>query len=128
MGMITTQEIAETARCFAGRALTEGEDAVLTYLCQAAGDLWRDRLREGIEPEDCRGVFLTASAWTAVSYLAGAMELGQAGVLAFAAGDLSVRLGDGASGACGKSLRTQAEELMAPYTMDEAFAFREVEG
>lgn len=127
--MITSEEIVTVAQCFAGRTLTEREQEALADLCGIAQEQWTNQLREGVDPEDCRGPFLTASAWTALSYLSGAMEASRPGVLSFSAGDLSVRTGEVTAGSvCAKSLRAQAEELMAPYTRDEAFSFREVEG
>ena len=72
-----TQEIVTVAQCFAGREFNEQELAVLADLCAEAAKQWREQLREGVEPEDCRGVFLTASAWTALAAMSQALEASQ---------------------------------------------------
>lgn len=127
--MITTQEILETALCFAGRTLSEGEQGTLAGLCEAACRRWADRLREGIAPEDCRGAFLAACAWTALAGMSGALEAAQPTPLSFSAGDLTVSTGKSQDlSACAGSLLAQAERLMTPYTADGAFAFLGVEG
>ena len=97
-----TQEIVTVAQCFAGREFNEQELAVLADLCAEAAKQWREQLREGVEPEDCRGVFFTA-------------------------GELSVR-GGAEGSACARSLARQARLLLEPYLQDSAFAFLEVRG
>lgn len=125
--MITTQEILEAALCFAGRTLSQGEEGILAGLCEAAYGRWAGSLREGLSPEDCRGAFLAACAWTALAGMSGALEAAQPTPLSFSAGDLTVNAGKGPS-ACAGSLLAQAEVLMAPYTADGGFAFLGVEG
>jgi len=116
------EEIGTIARCFLSRPLTEEQEEVLIHLCTGAVDHWKARLRDDLTPEDCRGAFLTACAWTALSCLAPALEAGAP--RAFTAGDLSVSLGS--SGWA--QLARQAEALMADYTRDGGFVFREVAG
>ena len=122
-----TQEIVTVAQCFAGREFNEQELAVLADLCAEAAKQWREQLREGVEPEDCRGVFLTASAWTALAAMSKALEASQPVPLAFTAGELSVR-GGAEGSACARSLARQARLLLEPYLQDSAFAFLEVRG
>ena len=126
--MITTEEILTVARCFAGTELSQEEEAVLSTLCEGASALWTDRLRADLTPEDCRGTFITACAWTALGGMTGAMEQNRPAPLSFSAGDLSVHTGARDANACARSLRAQAQELMAPYTKDTGFAFLGVEG
>lgn len=123
--MITTQEIMDVALCFAGRTLTQGEESALSSLCQGAYTLWESRLRDGLEPEDCREIFLMACAWTALGSFSAAVQSGDP--VSFSVGDLSVTQG-GAGDAAGRSLQAQAEKLMLPYTADASFAFLEVMG
>ena len=125
-----TDEIMMTARAFLGRTLTQDQEEVLTGLCEEAAVGWRGRLREGLTPEDCRGAFVTACAWTALAGLAPALEAGAPAPRSFTAGDLSVSMG-GSSGDWNRAvyrLKDRAEELMAGYTRDDAFFFREVAG
>lgn len=122
-----TQEIVTVAQCFAGREFNQRELEVLTDLCAEAAKQWREQLREGVEPEDCQGVFLTASAWTALAAMSQALEASQPVPLAFTAGELSVRTGAEGS-ACARSLARQARLLLEPYLEDSAFAFLGVRG
>ena len=117
---VTTEEILAAARELAGRAMTDGEEKILSVLCAGELGAWRGRLREGVTEEDC-GDALTAmeTAW----------EHGSGRVVSFSAGDLSVRETEGQTAEeSANALRRQAERLMAPYARDEGFAFWEVEG
>ena len=107
---VTTEEILAAARELAGRAMTDGEEKILSVLCAGELGAWRGRLREGVTEEDC-GDALTGR------------------VVSFSAGDLSVRETEGQTAEeSANALRRQAERLMAPYARDEGFAFWEVEG
>ena len=123
-------EIMMAARAFLNRTLTQDQEEVLTCLCEEAMAGWRGRLREGLTPEDCRGAFVPACAWTALAGLAPALEAGAPTPRSFTAGDLSVSMG-GSSGDWNRAvyrLKDRAEELMAGYTRDDGFFFREVAG
>ena len=123
-------EIMMAARAFLNRNLTQDQEEVLTCLCEEAMAVWRGRLREGLTPEDCRGAFVPACAWTALAGLAPALEAGAPAPRSFTAGDLSVSMG-GSGGDWSRAvyrLKDRAEELMAGYTRDDGFFFREVAG
>lgn len=124
--MELSEDILTVALCFAGRELSEKEQGVLRTLCEAAEVRWKSRLREELSPEDCRGPFVTACAWTALAGFQGGMEAGRSAPVSFTAGDLTVRNGD--ADACGRSLEAQAQLLMEPYVEDGSFAFLEVRG
>lgn len=125
--MVGAEEVLQVARCFLGQPLGDGEEEVLSILCQAALDRWRARLTG--EEADCRGPLMVASAWTALGAMTGALEGSRPTPVSFTAGDLSVRQGEGVRGdALARSMARQAEGLMAPYVGDEAFAFLEVRG
>ena len=105
------------------------EEGILAGLCEAAYGRWAGSLREGVAPEDCRGAFLAACAWTALAGMSGALEAAQPTPLSFSAGDLTVNTGRSErASACAGSLLAQAEVLMAPYTADGGFAFLGVRG
>ena len=126
--MITSREILDVALCFVDRELNDKELEVLENLCAAAGENWAGQLREGLEPEDCRSAFTIASAWSALAGMLAAMEGTKPTPLSFTAGDLSVRTGGEDGTATAKTLRSQAEALMAPYVEGSLFAFLEVRG
>lgn len=126
--MAGREDVLDLALAFAGRALTEGEEGVLSLLCETAWDRWAGQLRDGVTVEDCGQVMAVAAAWTALSAMAGALEQSQPVPVSFTAGDLRVDRGSRGMDACARSLGRQAEALMAPFVRDEAFAFWEVEG
>ena len=107
--MTILEEILTVAQCFSDRGWTEGERSVMTTLCQAALDRWESRLREGLSPQDCRGPFVTACAWSALGAMQGGWEAGAPA--SFTAGDLTVRLGGGTDAAA-RSLEAQAAALL----------------
>lgn len=100
----------------------EKKDA-LNALCEAASAELLSRLKEGVEVESIKHLFVTAAGVLALSmYIA----LGDSGSYSFKAGNLSVSSGSGASSA--HSLRQQAESILAAYLTDKGFEFRSVEG
>jgi hypothetical protein len=123
-------EIMMAARAFLNRTLTQDQEEVLTCLCEEAMAGWRGRLREGLTPEDCRGAFVPACAWTALAGLAPALEARAPTPRSFTAGDLSVSMGGSGEdwNRAVYRLKDRAEELMAGYTRDDTFFFREVAG
>ena len=126
--MTITEDILTAARCFSDRDWSQREEEIMAALCRAAQEKWTARLREELEPEDCRGAFVTACAWSALGAMQNGLAAGESfPVAAFSAGDLTVRRGSG-SGALAGSLEAQAEAIMGPYVQDGAFAFLEVMG
>lgn len=125
--MITTEDILEVALCFTDRTLTEGETAVLTTLCEGANQLWESRLRDELDPEDFRGMYCLACAYTALGNFHDGLEAGTPSPVSFRLGEFSVSRGSGTT-AVHRSLQAQAEALMAPFTTDGDFAFLEVVG
>lgn len=126
--MAGREDVLAVARTFAGRSLTEGEEAVLSLLCGAAWDRWKGMLREDVHESDCGELMTVAAAWTALAAVGGALSQSQPRPQSFTAGDLRVDWGSGGGDACSQSLGRQAAALMAPFVQDEAFAFWEVEG
>ena len=119
---VTTEEILAAARELAGRAMTDGEEKILSVLCAGELGAWRGRLREGVTEEDCGDALTVACAWGALAAMETAWEHGSGR-------DLSVRETEGQTAEeSANALRRQAERLMAPYARDEGFAFWEVEG
>ena len=99
-------------RVFARALVLAGEpeeQELLRLLCDAAVDTLTSRLREGLTAEDCREAFVTGAAMLAAASMA---EYAQAAE--FRAGDMTVKLREGA----GAALRQQAEGLLGPYLRD----------
>ena len=117
-----TEQILELARRMCG---AEDEDALLEALCHASETAWTARLKDGVAAEDCGEAFLCAAAFTAAAdYLNG-----QGGsVESFTAGEISIKKQSGAGNHGAEAMRRTAERLMAPYAVEEQFAFKGVRG
>ena len=102
----------------------EEEQELLSALCAAAEQTWRNRLKPGITPEECGEVFLCAAAFTAAADL-GAGWGGS--VESFKVGELSVKTGSGGRDRSA-AWRMSAERLMAPYAQAGDFCFKGVQG
>lgn len=125
--MIAAADILEVALCFTDRALTEGETAALTTLCEAADRLWEGRLRDELDPEDFKGIYCLACAYTALGNFQAVEQAGQSDLVSYRLGDFSAKR-SGETTVLHRSLQAQAERLMAPFTTDGDFAFLEVRG
>ena len=99
---------------------------LMESLCEAAVEQWKQRLPDGVQPEDCGTAFVCAAAFT----VAADLLTGQGGGIGdFTVGEISVKGRNAAdSAALSRSLRQAAEELMAPYAVSADFAFRGVRG
>ena len=91
--------------------LQEGKDALLEALCQSAEVSLRNRLRDGLMPEDCQTEFVTAAGMYALAAMSTVSDFGE--LEQFTAGDLTLRRGN--HDAAVSCLRTQADMLMVPY-------------
>lgn len=111
-----TERIAETAALLSGRE----RDERLELLCVGAAEELKGLLRPDVTAEECGEAFTVAAAWLALDGLDRA-DAGE--VVAFTAGDVSVKKGDK-----GKDLRSGALRLMKPWLRDEGFIFRGVRG
>ena len=92
--------------------------ALLNVLCRSAENTLRQKLREGITPEDCKADFVAAASLFALAALSEVDEVSQ--MTQIQTGDLTLRRGSTDSAAC--CLRYQAEVMMTPYLKDK-FAF-----
>lgn len=119
-------EILALARAVSGAGETETE--LLELLCTAAEQSWTERLRAEVTMGDCGAAFQCAAAFTAAAGLVSGRGGGE-NVAAFTAGSISVREPSaGETAARSKSLREQAERMMAPYVAAADFAFCGVRG
>ena len=106
---------------------SEAEKSLLEALCTAAEAELKQRLREGVGPEECQETFACAAALLAAAGLLPCRSSGD--VEQFTAGDVSVKTGS-SNQVCEASaaMRRQAASMMAAYCGDDAFAFRGVQG
>jgi hypothetical protein len=91
---------------------------MLEVFCRSAENSLRQKLREGLTPEDCTADFIAAASLLALAALSETDDLAQ--VEQISAADLTLRRGSPDSAAC--CLRYQAEIMMKPYLQDK-FAF-----
>ena len=115
--MTLRDQVFAQAMLLAGE-LTERQMKVLNALCTATTASLRNRLREGIAPEDCKADFIAASSLLALAALGTAGDEEQ--VEQISAGDFTIR--KRSSDAASNCLRAQAELMIAPYLKDR-FSF-----
>lgn len=116
-----TDEILTAAVEFYGQ-----EPDGLRTMCIAAEAELTARLRYGLTPDDCGGLFTAAAALLALSMC---MAAGWQGVEAYTAGEVTVKYAEQGQRLAGcENLRRQAETMIAPYIYDTGFAFRGVDG
>jgi len=114
------EEILTLAKTLSGAGEDDAE--ALALLCAASEKAWTQRLRDGMTAEKCREAFLCAAALNA----AAGLIAGRGGAVRFTAGDVSVAEAEG--GRTARTLRDEAERLMAPYVTAADFCFRGVRG
>ena len=114
------QQIFAQAVMLAG-SIEPKQEALLRLLCASAESALTARLREGINPEDCKADFVAAASLYALAALSETDKL--ANLESFTAGDVTVRKGS-ADAAC-RCLRYQADLMISPYSKDR-FTFRGV--
>lgn len=118
--MTLTERVYTHARIMA-HDLPEENQALLEAVCRAATADLKNRLRSGVEPEDCLEDFVTAAGMYAMAAMSDVTDLGQ--LEQVTAGDLTLRRKE--TDAAATCLRTQAAMLMAPY-LEADFLFRGV--
>jgi len=120
--MMTVQQVLTHALHLAGE-LTEQQSLMLEVLCNASTSALKARLREGLTPDDCGSDFVTAAALMALAALENVSK--DVPMEQITAGDFTIRKGSVSHDAAADCLRSQAEQIMAPYLMDR-FSFQGV--
>ena len=92
--------------------------AMLEILCRSSENALRQKLRDGVTPDDCKADFVAAASLFALAALSEMDEARQ--IEQFQAGDLTLRRSNPDSAAC--CMRHQAEVMMQPYVKDK-FSF-----
>jgi hypothetical protein len=119
--MILKDQVYAHAALLAGQ-LEEEQGNMLRALCTAATVSLAARLRDGLQPEDCRADFVAAASLYALAEL-NAVRDGTA-LEQITAGDLTLRK-SASSDPASRVLRGQAQLMIAPYLKDN-FCFRGV--
>ena len=111
--MTLTEQVFAQAALLAGELDCRQQD-LLNILCASSASILRSRLREGLNPEDCKADFVASASLFALAALNGIDS--NVEVSEFKAGDLTVkRTGADAASRC---LQNQAELMIAPYLKD----------
>ena len=118
--MMLTDQVFAQAILLAG-TLEEEQEQMLRMLCRAACSSLQARLREGLQPEDCKADFVAATSLFALAAMAGAGH--RDGLKEFTVGDVTMRRASGDTAS--NCLFSQAELIIAPYLKDR-FCFRGV--
>ena len=116
--MTLTEQVHAQALLLAGQLENEQAD-MLSVLCTVSTASLTARLKDGLQPEDCKADFIAAASLFALAALNGVKDSGA--LEQFSAGDLTIRRG-GDSDAASNVLRNQAELMIAPYLKD-SFSF-----
>ena len=116
--MTLTEQVFAQALLMAGEDSQVSED-VLAVLCQSATATLRDRLREGLTPEDCKADFVAAASLYALAAF-GCVRDGN--LEQITAGDLTVKRSAERADVASNCLRHQADLMITPYLKDR-FAF-----
>ena len=118
--MILRDQVYAQALLLAGE-LEDNEGDILGALCTAATASLSARLREGLNPEDCKADFVASASLLSLAAMNGMEE--DAAVEQITAGDLTIK--KGRNDAAANCLRAQAELMITPYLRDR-FSFRGV--
>ena len=89
--------------------------SMLPVFCRSAENSLRQKLRDGITPEDCKADFIAAASLLALAALSETDDMSQ--MEQIQAGNLTLRRNSSDSAAC--CLRYQAEVMMKPYLQDQ---------
>lgn len=116
--MTLKEQVYAQAALLAGQLENQQAD-MLNVLCTAATASLTARLKDGLQPEDCKADFIAAASLFALAALNGVKDPGA--LEQFSAGDLTVKRGSAADTAS-NVLRNQAELMIAPYLKDN-FSF-----
>ena len=118
--MTLTEQTFAQALLLAGE-LTEHQQQMLEALCICKTSILTARLRNGLQPEDCKADFIAAASLLALADLSSIKE--DANVEQITAGDFTIK--KGSRDAASNCLRAQAELMIAPYLKDN-FSFQGV--
>ena len=115
--MTLSEQVYAQAALLAGE-LPDRQKGILHALCAVSAASLAARLREGLQPEDCKADFVAAASLWSLAALNGVDE--EASVEQITAGDLTIR--KGGRDAASNCLRSQAELMITPYLKDR-FSF-----
>ena len=113
--MSLIEQIRAQAMLLAGE-LTEQQVQVLSALCYGAASSLEKRLRDGLQPDDCKADFIAAASLLALAAMNSVS--GEESAEQITVGDFAVRTSGKKNDAASNCLRAQAELMIAPYLKD----------
>ena len=116
--MTLKEQVYAQAALLAGQLETQQAD-MLNVLCTASAASLAARLKDGLQPEDCKADFIAAASLFALAALNGVKDM--EALEQISAGDLTIKR-SGTADAASNVLRNQAELMIAPYLKD-SFSF-----
>ena len=114
--MTLTEQVYTQTLLLAGD-MTARQQRMLKALCTGTTKILSCRLRDGLQPEDCKADFIAAASLMALADLG---SVGLEDVEQITAGDFTIR--KGSRDAASNCLKAQAELMIAPYLKDR-FSF-----
>ena len=118
--MTLTQQVYAQASLLA-EELAPREQEMLRLLCQSTTAALKNRLREGLEPADCKADFIAAASLFALAAMSAYQQGSQSAE--FKVGDVTMRRSD--QDTASKCLYNQGLLIITPYLKDQ-FVFRGV--
>ncbi len=116
--MTLKEQVYAQAMLLAGQLENEQAD-MLNVLCTVSTASLAARLKDGLQPEDCKADFIASASLFALAALNGVKD--PSALEQISAGDLTIKRGN-TSDAASNVLRNQAELMIAPYLKD-SFSF-----
>ncbi len=116
--MTLKEQVYAQAMLLAGQLENE-QTEMLSVLCTVSTASLTARLKDGLQPEDCKADFIAAASLFALAALNGVKDINA--LAQISAGDLTIKRGE-SSDAASNVLRNQAELMIAPYLKDN-FSF-----
>ena len=124
----TIQDIESKAREMLGTSPLGQEGRVLRRACQTAAAELESKLRAGVKSSDIEELFTCAAGLLAISLYIELTGIPGDNIESFKAGELSVKLRDGAKTGSSQALRMRAESMLSAYLECGGFDFKGVAG
>ena len=119
--MILSEQVYAQALLLAGQ-LEKEQAEMLSVLCTVSTTSLAARLKDGLQPEDCKADFIAAASLYALAALNSVSDSGS--LEQISAGDLTIRKSGGGD-AASNCLQRQADMMILPYLKDR-FSFQGV--
>ena len=124
----TNQDIESKAREMLGTSPFGSEGRALRSVCQTAAAELESKLRSDVKSSDIEELFVCAAALLAISLYLELANIPDDTIESFKAGEVSVKLRDGAKAQSSQALRQRAETMLSAYLDCGGFEFKGVAG